>query len=98
MKTTVEAVIHCRETEAILLWHWDSAANLSLSSVLAAIPPILDGIVTSVIEPAGDLGPAFAHFFDETFNLQTLLWRNGVMVKRWLEVLMVSLTTLLGGS
>jgi hypothetical protein len=98
VKTTVEAVIHCRETEAVLLWHWDSAANLSLSAVLATIPPIFDGIITPVIETAGNLGPAFAHFFDKAFNLQTLLWSNRVVVKRRLEVLMVSLTTLLGSS
>lgn len=45
----------------------------SQASVLASIPPILDSIVTSSMEAAGNLGPTLSNLCYELFDEGTLL-------------------------
>lgn len=63
----------------------------------AAIPPILDRVVTAVTQLAGNLGPTLARVIHLVCYQQTLLGRNRLMVQRRLELLVEALSTLLGG-
>lgn len=71
------------------------ARRNSLFPVHAAIPPVLDSVVTSVTEPSRDLSPSFPHFLYKLFDHFAFLSGDRLMVQAWLEVLMISLTTLL---
>jgi hypothetical protein len=66
-----------------------------LSSVLAAVPPVLDGVIAATIESARDLCPLLSHLGYHSLNCLALFWGNGVMVKIGLQVLMVAFPTLL---
>lgn len=65
-------------------------------AVHAAIPPVLDSIITAVAQSACNLCPTLAHLIHHVFNHQTLVSRNGLAVQRGFEVLVESLPTLLG--
>ena len=65
-------------------------------AVHAAIPPVLDSVVTAVTQSASNLSPALAHVVHHTLDHQALISRNGLAVQRWLEVLVKSLPALLG--
>lgn len=67
----------------------------SLATVLAAIPPVLDGVVASVLHVAGDLSPLLAHHLDHFFDPPALLLGDRLVVKLGLEVLVPPLTALL---
>jgi hypothetical protein len=64
-------------------------------SVLASIPPILDSVVASARESACNLSPALSDGLNQLFNKLALLSRDGFVVERWLQVLMVALAALL---
>jgi len=66
-----------------------------LPSVHAAIPPILDRIVASVAKPSGDLSPSLAHLVHKLLDHFAFLSRNWFVIKTWLQILVVSLATLL---
>lgn len=72
-------------------WGRDTAAL----AVHAAIPPILNGVVTAVTEAASDLSPTLAHLVDHAFNHKTLVGRNGFPVQGGLKVLVEAFPTLL---
>ena len=88
----------------LLTAHLDSVAGLHLgaallvssSAVLAAVPPVLDGIVAATSQTSGDLGPALAHLGNHLLNHGTLFRADWLMVEVWLEVLVIPLTALLG--
>lgn len=66
------------------------------SPVLPTVPPVLDGVVASSLEPASNLGPALAHLRDHLLDLLAFLGRDGVVIQRRLEVLVVTLPALFG--
>lgn len=66
-----------------------------LPPVLAAVPPVLHGVVAASVEPSGDLCPSLSHFVDHAFDLLPLFRRDGVVVQRRLEVLVISFPALL---
>jgi hypothetical protein len=66
------------------------------SPVHAAIPPVLDGIVASAMEPPRDLSPPLPHLTNQALNLESFFGADGLMVQRGLEVLVISLPALLG--
>lgn len=65
-------------------------------AVHAAIPPVLDCVVTAVTQSTSDLSPALAHVVHHALDHQALIGRNGLAVQRGLEVLVESLPALLG--
>lgn len=67
----------------------------SLPPVDTPVPPILDGVVASIAQTPGDFCPALAHFLDQLLDPFTFLWRYRIVVQAGLEVLVVTLTTLL---
>jgi hypothetical protein len=67
----------------------------SLTPVLAAVPPVLDGVVAASIEPARDLGPFLSHLRDHSLDCLSLFSRDGVVVKVRLEILVIALPALL---
>jgi hypothetical protein len=69
---------------------------IASSSVHPSIPPILDGIVAASTKSAGDLGPSLAHFRNHLLDHDAFLGSDGVMVEVGLQVLMISLSALLG--
>ena len=80
------------------LWaavHLGAALLVTSSAVLATVPPVLDCIVAATMESACDLSPALAHLGDHLLNEGAFLWGDGVVVEMRLEVLVVTLTTLL---
>lgn len=64
-------------------------------AVHAAIPPVLDGVVTAVAQSAGNLGPTLAHVGHHAFDQQSLFSGNGLAVEGRFEVLVEALPTLL---
>lgn len=64
--------------------------------VHATIPPVFDSIVAPVAQSSSDFSPPLAHFMHEALDNQPLLDGNGLPVERRLEVLMETLTALLG--
>lgn len=68
---------------------------IALATVLTTIPPVLYCIVASPLEPTGNLCPSLAHFCDHLLDQLPLFGSDWIMVQRWLEILMVALTTLL---
>lgn len=71
---------------------------LALAAVLAAVPPVLDSIVTASRQTTSNLSPTLTKLTDEALNGSTLLGGDGLMAERGLEVLVKSLSALLGGS
>ena len=71
---------------------------LALAAVLAAIPPVLDSIVAAVVHHASDLRPLLSDLPDLILDELAFDVVDGVMVEVWLQILVPSLTTLLGGS
>jgi hypothetical protein len=67
-----------------------------LAAVLAAIPPVLDSIVTSTIEAASNLGPTLSNLPHQLIDLGALLRGDGLVVKTRLQVLVIALAALLG--
>ena len=55
-----------------------------------------DGVVAAATEPSRDLGPALSHLGDHLLDENALLGSDGIMVKVGLEVLVETLTALLG--
>jgi len=76
--------------------HLGTALSVASAAVHATIPPVLDSIVAATAQAASDLGPALAHLGDHLLNQLTLLGSDGVMVEVGLQVLVISLTALLG--
>ena len=70
------------------------AADQPAAAVHATIPPVLDGIVAAAVEAASNLGPALAHLSHQALDQGALFGRDGIVVKRGLEVLMEPLPTL----
>jgi hypothetical protein len=77
-------------------FHLGTALSVASAAVHATIPPVLDSVVAATAKAASDLGPALAHLGDHLLNQLTLLGSDGVMVEVGLQVLMISLTALLG--
>lgn len=74
-------------------------AALSLfpgATVLSAVPPILDHIVATTTESTGNLGPALSHGAHHLHDLLAFFGTDGSEAQFWLQVLMPSLTALLG--
>lgn len=71
---------------------------LALAAVLAAVPPVLDSVVTASRQATSNLGPTLTKLTDEALNGSTFLGGDGLMAERGLEVLVKSLSALLGGS
>lgn len=67
------------------------------SSVHASIPPVLYGVVASSSQSSRDLGPSLSHLGDHLLDHDTFLRGDRVMVEIRLQVLVVSLSALLGG-
>lgn len=65
-------------------------------AVHAAIPPVLDGIVTAVAQSAGNLSPPLAHVVHHAFDQQALFSGDRLAVQGRFEVLVEALPTLLG--
>ena len=76
--------------------HVGAALLVAASAILTAVPPVLDGIVTSATQATSDLSPALAHLGDHLLDQSTLFGGNGLMVEVGLEVLVIPLTALLG--
>ena len=70
--------------------------SAAAATVHSTIPPVLDGIVAATTQTTGDLGPTLAHLGDHLLDENALLGSDGIMVKVGLEVLVESLTALLG--
>lgn len=66
-------------------------------AVHAAVPPVLDSVVAAIAQSSGNFGPALAHFVDHPLNHHALFGCDGRMIQRWLEILVESLSALLGG-
>ena len=81
-------VVHLRVSGLVTL-------GIALSAVLAAVPPVLDGVVAAALESACDLGPPLAHVGDQLLNQFALFLGDGVVVQRGLQVLVVSFAALL---
>lgn len=64
-------------------------------SVHAAIPPVLDGVVTAAVESSRDLSPPLPNLGDQTFDEEAFLGTNRFVIQRRLQILMISLSTLL---
>lgn len=77
-------------------FHLGAALGVASATVHAAIPPVLDSVVAAAAQAASDLSPALAHLSDHLLNQLTLLGSDGVMVEVGLQVLVISLTALLG--
>lgn len=73
-----------------------SGAVVSTPSVHAAVPPILDGVVTTTTQSPGNLSPALAHLANHLLDHDAFLWRDGLMIEIRLEVLVESFPALLG--
>lgn len=67
----------------------------SSASVDSSVPPVLDGIVASAVELSGNLGPSLPHLVDQLFDDESFFRCDWVVVKVWLEVLVVSFAALL---
>ena len=67
-------------------------------AILAAIPPVLDGVVAAAAQPTGNLRPALAHFRHHLLDQLAFFGGDGVVVEVGFEVLVVSLAALLGGT
>ena len=67
-------------------------------SVHAAVPPVLDCVITAAVKATRNFSPSLAHFVYHAFDHLALLRRDGAQVEGRLEVLMIPLTTLLGGA
>lgn len=68
----------------------------SASAVCSSVPPVLDGVIRTAVEMAGNLGPLFAVLCHQLLNVDALLLGNGAVVERGLEVLVVSFSALFG--
>ena len=70
-----------------------SPCLLSFASILSTV---LHGVVASVVHLAGDIRPLLSHGADKFLDLLALLLCDGFVVEIGLEVLVPSLTALLG--
>jgi hypothetical protein len=66
------------------------------ATVHSTIPPVLDGIVAATPQTTSDLGPTLAHLSDHLLDENALFGGDGIMVEVGLEVLVETLTALLG--
>lgn len=66
------------------------------ATVHSTVPPVLDGVVTAATQTTCDLSPTLAHLSDHLLDENALLRSDGVMVEVRLEVLVETLTALLG--
>lgn len=71
------------------------ATIVTLSAVLASIPPVLDGIVTAAVKPSCNLCPPLTDLVDENLNLGTLFGSDGLVIQGGLQVLVKSFSALL---
>lgn len=71
---------------------------IALPSILATIPPVLHRIVAASLESPCDLSPPLTHLGHHLLNHLSLIRRDRVVVQCRLQVLMISLSALLGGS
>ena len=72
------------------------AAMGALPPVDTAVPPVLDGVIATIVQTPSDLGPALSHLVDQAIDQLTLFGGDGSVVEARLEVLVVPLSTLLG--
>ena len=75
-----------------------SSQHDTSTPIHAAVPPILDGIITSPVESSSNFRPTLSHLTHHAFDLKSFFWADRLMVQRWFEVLMISLSTLLWGA
>jgi len=79
------------------------ASGSSLSSddgtsapVDTSIPPVLDSVVAAARKSPSNLRPPLSNFSDEPLDEFALLWGNGLVVERGLQVLVEAFPALLG--
>ena len=70
----------------------------TLATVDASVPPVLDSVVTAIRHIASDLGPFPPEILDHILDEVTFFAGDGVVVQIGLEILIPSLSALLGGS
>lgn len=75
--------------------HCGLALVLSLSAVLAPVPPVLYSVVAAAVETSGNVGPPLANLLDHGLNDDAFLGRDGVVVESRLQVLVISFAALL---
>ena len=66
------------------------------ATVHSTIPPVLDSVVAAATQTTSDLSPTLAHLSDHLLDENALLWSDRIMVEVRLEVLVETLTALLG--
>lgn len=98
LRDVLRHVLHLR---VVLRWLSDFKLGTALlvvasSSVHASIPPVLYGVVASSSQSSRDLGPTLSHLGDHLLDHDTFLGGDGVVVEVRLQVLVVSLSALLG--
>lgn len=84
----------CIEFWSVLL-SWVTTDHEALTTVHTTVPPILHCIIASARNAASNLGPSSSHFIYKLFDFLPFFWGDGPMIQARLEVLMVSLSTLL---
>jgi len=67
----------------------------ALPPVHAAVPPVLHSVVTAAMKASCNLCPTLAHLTNHALDHQSLFGGDWLKVESWLEILVVSLTTLL---
>lgn len=65
------------------------------SSIHTAVPPVLHGIVATAMQSTSNLGPSLAHLSHHHLDSDTFFGRDGIVIQVWLQVLVISLATLL---
>jgi hypothetical protein len=75
-----------------------SSKDEASTTIHAAVPPVLDGIVTSTMESTSNLSPPLSHFSNHALNLKTFFGADWFVIQRWFEILMVPFPTLLWGA
>jgi len=68
------------------------------TTIHAAVPPVLDGIVASTMESTSNFSPPLSHLSNHSLNLQTLFRADGFVIQRRFEILMVPFPALLRGA
>jgi uncharacterized membrane protein len=58
-----------------------SSEDETSTTVHAAVPPILDGIVASTMESTSNLSPSLPHFSYHALNLQTLVGTDRLVIQ-----------------
>jgi hypothetical protein len=70
----------------------------SLAAVFSTVPPVLDGVIATVLQFPCDSSPLLSHGDDQVLDQSTFFGRDGLVVKLWVEILMPALATLFRSS